>query len=323
MKAIRIHEFGGPEVMQLEEVPKPLPAADEILLKVYATSVNPADYIIRQGGNDLLRPLLKLPMGLGLDAAGIVEVIGADVKDFKPGNKVYGVPNFPGDGGYAEYLAAKATQFAPMPHNITFNEAGALPSCALIAWNAIVDLGKVQPGQRVLIHGAAGGVGNLAVQFAKAKGAYVIGTASAHNFDFLKELGADEVIDYNTQHFEQLLHDIDLVFNASPVRDQSVRMKSAEVLKDGGIFVCSQLDSPFPAALLQALAAKNAIGTMVGGGSISYTSSLHGTTALIEVGKVKAVVSKVYPLAEVAAAHRESETKHVRGKLVLEVAKEN
>ena len=196
MKAIRVNEFGGPEVMKLEEVNRPVPKADEILIKIYASSVNPADYILRQGGNDLLRQFLKLPLGLGLDAAGIVEESGSEVSNFKKGDKVYGVPNFPGDGAYAEYIAAKASQFALMPDNMTFNEAGAIPSCALIAWNGIVDMGKVQPGQRVLIHGAAGGVGNLAVQFAKAKGAYVIGTASAHNFNFLKELGADEVIDY-------------------------------------------------------------------------------------------------------------------------------
>ncbi len=194
----------------------------------------------------------------------------------------------------------------------------------LIAWNGIVDLGKVQPGQRVLIHGAAGGVGNLAVQFAKAKGAYVIGTASPYNFDFLKELGADEVMDYRNQSFERLLNTLDLVFNASPVRNEDVRIKSAELLKEGGIFVCTHLDSPFSDELKEAMAKRGARGTLVGGGSVTtYTSTLDGTTELIEQGKVKAVVSKVYPLEEVAQAHRESETKHVRGKIVLEIRKEN
>jgi len=323
MKAIRINEFGGPEVMQLVEVECPVPKADEILIKMYATSVNPADYIIRKGGNEILRPFLKLPIGLGLDAAGIVEEVGSDVSSFKKGNKVYGVPNFPGDGSYAEYIAAKAAQFTLMPHNISFNEAGALPSCALIAWNGIVDMGKVQAGQRVLVHGAAGGVGNLAVQFAKAKGAYVIGTASAHNVDFLKGLGADEVIDYKNQNFEDLLNNIDLVFNASPVRDNHTRLKSVEILKEGGIFVCSQLDSRLSDELKDALAKKNATGTLVGGGSMSYTSSLSEVTELINEGKVKAAISKVFPLADVAEAHRESETNHVSGKLVLEIRKEN
>ncbi|WP_158795499.1 NADP-dependent oxidoreductase [Pedobacter sp. L105] len=323
MKAIRVNEFGGPEVMKLEEVKCPVPKLDEILVKVYASSVNPADYIIRQGGNDLLRSFLKLPMGLGLDAAGIVEEIGSEVLSFKKGDKVYGVPNFPGDGAYAEYLTAKASQFALMPENISFNEAGAIPSCALIAWNGIVDLGKVQPGHRVLIHGAAGGVGNLAVQFAKAKGAYVIGTASANNFDFLKKLGADEVIDYKTQQFDKLLSNIDLVFNASPVRDNHTRLNSVQVLKKGGIFVCTQLDVPISDEVLKASAEKDVTSTLVGGGGIAYTSSLDETTKLIEEGKVKAIISKVYPLEEVAEAHRESATYHVRGKLVLEVRKEN
>lgn len=322
MKAIRIHSFGGPQVMQLEELARPVPSADEILVKMYATSVNPADYIIRQGGNDLLRPYLKLPLGLGLDAAGIVEEIGNDVKDFKIGDKVYGVPNFPGDGSYGEYLTAKASQFTLMPRNISFIEAGALPSCALIAWNGIVDLGRVEAGQRVLVHGAAGGVGNLAVQMAKAKGAYVIGTASPYNFDFLKELGADEVLDYKEQQFEDLRGNIDLVFNASPVRDEATRLKSADVLKEGGIFVCTQLDSPFSDQLKAALAKKNATGTHVGGGGLAYASSLSETTRLIEEGKVKAVISKVYPLDQVSEAHRESETQHVRGKIVLKIREE-
>ncbi|GAB3774309.1 NADP-dependent oxidoreductase [Spirosoma horti] len=323
MKAIRVYEFGGPEVMKLAEVERPIPAADEILVKVYATSVNPADYIFRKGGNELMRSFLTLPMGLGLDAAGIVEETGSEVTNFKKGDSVYGVPNFPGDGSYAEYIAAKASQFSLMPQHITFNEAGALPSCALIAWNGIVDLGNVQPGQRVLIHGAAGGVGNLAVQFAKAMGGYVIGTASDYNADFLKELGADEVIDYRNQKFEELLRDIDVVFNASPVRDERIRLRSVDVIKEGGIFVCTHLDQPLTDDFLTALAQKNATGTLVGGGSITYTSSLSGTTQLINEGKVKAVVSKVYPLQQVADAHRESETRHVRGKIVLEVRKEN
>lgn len=324
MKAIRIHEFGGPEVMTLDEVEQPIPVADEILVKVYASSVNPADYIIRQGGNEVLRSFLKLPLGLGLDIAGVVEKTGSAVTEFKEGDKVYGVPNFPGDGSYAEYVAAKASQFWIMPEHISFNEAGALPSCGLIAWNGIVDIGRLEPGQRVLIHGAAGGVGNLAVQFSKAIGAYVIGTASAYNVDFLQELGADEVIDYRHQRIDELLRDIDVVFNASPVRDESLRLKSVDVLKPGGIFVCTHLDEPFSDAFSQALANKNATAMMVGGGSVTtYTSSLDGVTKLINQGKVKAIVSQVYPLQEVAEAHRQSETKHVRGKIVLEIRKED
>src|ERR1700743_1029282 len=168
MKAIRIHEFGGPEGMKKEEVDRPVPQADEILVKMYASGVNPADYIVRQGGNEILKPFLKLPLGLGLDGAGEIQEIGSDVTGFKKGDRVYGIPNFL-SGTYAEFIAAKATQFALMPNNVSFNEAGAIPSCALMAWNGM-DLGNVNAGQRVLIYGASGGIGSLALQFGKAKG---------------------------------------------------------------------------------------------------------------------------------------------------------
>lgn len=320
MKAIRIHEFGGPEVMKLEETERPLPAPDEILVKVYVSGINPVDRVVRDGGNDVLRPFLKLPMTLGWDAAGIVEETGSEVTAFKKGDEVYGVPNFPGDGSYAEYLTAKASQFALKPKSIGFNEASGVPLAAVTAWSGIFDLGKLESGQRILIHGAAGGVGNLALQFAKAKGAYVIGTASTHNFDFLEQLGADEVIDYKNQKFEELVHDIDVVFDASPVRDTGTRMRSVEVLKEGGILVSSHLDSPFSDDVLKALLKKKATGELV---AIHKHDCLNEIAKLIDEGKVKVVISKVYPLEQVAEAHEESATGHVRGKLVLEIRKED
>jgi NADPH:quinone reductase-like Zn-dependent oxidoreductase len=320
MKAIRINEFGGPELMKLEDIERPIPAPDEISVRVYASGINPVDCGIRNGGNDLLRSLLKLPLTLGWDAAGVVEETGSEVTNFKKGDEVYGVPNFPGNGSYAEYLAAKASQFALKPKHISFNEASAVPLATVTAWSGIFELGKLQSGQRILIHGAAGGVGSLALQFAKCKGAYVIGTASAHNHDFLKGLGADEVIDYNNQKFEELLHDIDVVFDASPVRDNDTRMKIVEVLKQGGILVGSQLDSPFSDDVLKALAKKNAKGELV---AVHKYDCLNETAKLIDEGKVKVIVSKVYPLEKVAEAQRESEAGHVRGKLVLEIIKED
>lgn len=320
MKAIRIHEFGGPEVMKLEEIERPVPKADEILVKVYASGVNPADYVVRQGGNELLKPLLKLPLGLGLDAAGEVEEIGSNVTGLKKGDRIYGIPNFL-DGTYAEFIAAKANQFALMPRNINFNEAGAIPSCALMAWNGI-DLGKVHAGQRVLVNAAAGGIGNLALQFAKLKGAYVIGTASEHNFDFLKQLGADEMIDYKNENFASLLHDIDVVFDASPVRDDDARMKMAEALKEGGIFVSVQIANPFSGEFLEVLVKKHAEGKMIRR-ELDVMQSLTDIAKLIEEGKVKVVISKVYSLEKVAEAHLEVETKHVRGKIALEIRKQN
>lgn len=322
MKAIRIDEFGGPEVMKIVVIERPLPAPDEILVKVYAASVNPADYIVRRGGNDSLKPLLKLPLGLGLDAAGIIEEIGNDVTEFKKGDRVYGVPNYL-DGSYTEYLTAKANQFAHMPHTINFNEASSLPACARMAWSGMVEKAKVKPGQRVLIHGAAGGIGNLALQFAKAYGAHVIGTASAHNADFLKQLGADEVIDYNTQRFEDIVSDIDVVFNATHTTtvDEALRLRSVKVLKEGGIFVCTH--GVWPNEEFKELLAKKNATVAMAGVDINHQHCLTEVAKLIDAGKVKAIVSKVYSWEQAIEAHRDIETKHVRGKIVLEIRKED
>jgi len=324
MKAAIINEFGGTEVLKIQEVERPVPAPDEILVKCYASGVNPVDWVIRNGGNDFLRPILKLPLILGWDAAGIVEEVGSDVTDFKKGDEVFGVPNFPGNGSYAEYFSAKANQFALKPKSISFNEAAGVPLAGLVAWAGNFQLGQLQAGQQILIHGASGGVGSLAVQFAKAKGAYVIATASAGNLEFLKQIGADEVIDYRNQRFEELLQNIDVVFDASPLRDENERLKCISVLKEGGIYVSVNVDFPFSDEIKEALAKKKAKGELVGA-SGSYVSAeyLKEIAQLIDESKVKVVVSKVYSLEQVAEAHKESETWHVRGKLVLEVRKAN
>jgi NADPH:quinone reductase-like Zn-dependent oxidoreductase len=320
MKAVRINEFGGPEVMKLEDVAIPVPAPDEILVKVYASSVNPTDWGIRSGGNAMLKPYLTLPMTLGWDAAGIVEEVGSEVTTLKNGDAVYGIPNFPGDGSYAEYCTAKASQFALKPKSIGYNEAAGVPLAGLTAWTAIFEHGKLQQGQRILIQGATGGVGSFAVQFAKAKGAYVIGMASASNLDYLKQLGADEVIDYKSQKFEDLLQDVDLVFEASPLRDNLERLKSVSVLKDGGTLVSVNIDLPFNEEVQSALAKKQAKGEL--SANQPKQEYLAEIAQLIDAGKVTVFISKVFPLEKVAEAHLESETWHVRGKLVLEVRKE-
>ncbi|MDR6301905.1 NADPH:quinone reductase-like Zn-dependent oxidoreductase [Mesonia maritima] len=260
MKAVIINEFGGTGVMKIEDVERPVPAADEILIKVYASGVNPVDRAVREGGNDILRPYLKWPLILGWDASGIVEEIGSNVTNFKKGDEVYGVPNFPGNGSYAEYMAAKASQFALKPKNLSFNKAAAIPLTGLVAANSIFDLGKLEAGQRIFIQGASGSVGNFAVQFAKVKGAYVIGSASTDKLEFVKQLGADEVIDYKTQSFEELLQDIDVVLEASSVRDNKERLKSIAVLKKGGIFISANVDFPFDDAVKKAMEKKNVKG---------------------------------------------------------------
>jgi NADPH:quinone reductase-like Zn-dependent oxidoreductase len=316
MKAIRIDEYGGTDVLKLVDTERPMPAPDEILLKVFASGVNLVDCVIRGGTNDNFKSLLTLPMILGCDAAGIVEEVGTEVTTFKKGDEVYGCPNFPGDGSYAEYCAAKASQFALKPETLSFNEAAGVPLAALVAWMGLFELGHLQAGQRVLIQGASGGIGSFAVQFAKAKGAYVTGTASEKNLEYLKQIGADEVVNYEKQKFEELLHDIDVVLDASPLRDHQERLKGVSVLKEAGIYVSVNVDFPFNDEFTEALARKNATAEMVAG---QHHGNLAEIAKLIDEGKVKVLISKVYPLAQVALAQEESILGHVRGKLVLEI----
>ena len=317
MKAVRIHVFGGPEVLQLEEVARPVPAPDEILVKVYASGVNPVDWVVRNGSSAALKYMFTLPMTLGWDAAGVVEEVGSAVTGLQVGDAVYGVPNFPGDGSYAEYCAAKASQFARKPDSLTLTEAAGVPLAGLTAWTALFAHGKLQAGQRVLIQGASGGVGSLAVQFAKAKGAYVIGTASAGNLGYVRQLGADEALDYRNPQLTEVVGDVDVVLEASPLRDSAERVKAVAYVKAGGIFVSVNTDFPFDETVEAALARQQATGALAA--NQPRREWLREIAKLIDAGQVKVFISKVYPLAQVADAHRESQTWHVRGKLVLEV----
>ena len=319
MKAVRIHSHGGPEVLQLEDVARPVPAADEILVKVYASGVNPVDWAVRDGNNAALRSFVTLPMTLGWDAAGVVEEVGSAVTGFAKGDAVYGEPNFPGDGSYAEYCAAKASQFAHKPKRLSFVEAAGVPLAGLTAWTALFEHGKLRPGQRVLVQGASGGVGSLAVQFAKAKGAYVIGTASAGNLDYVRQLGADEALDYRSPELQELVREVDVVLEASPLRDNAERVKAVAFLKQGGIFVSVNTDFPFDEAVQAALARQQATGEL--SANQPRQEWLQEIAELIDAGRVQVFISQVFPLAQVADAHRESQTWHVRGKLVLEVRK--
>ena len=323
MRAVRIHQFGGPEVMNVEETERPVPAPDELLVKVYASGVNPVDWVIRNGTNDALSSLFTLPMTLGWDAAGVVEEVGSEVTGFQKGDAVYGVPNFPGsgNGSYADYCTAKADQFALKPKSIGFTQAAGVALAAVTAWTGMFEFGKLQAGQRILIQGASGGVGSFAVQFAKAKGAYVIGMASTDNVEYLRQLGADEVIDYKTQQFEELMRDVDVVLEASPIRDNRERLRSVGVLKKGGIFVSVNTDFPFDAGLTEALARNGVTGEMAP--NQPRQEWLQEIARLIDAGQVKVFINKVFPLEQVVEAHRQSESWHVRGKLVLEVQKED
>ena len=308
-------------MLQMEDIPRPVPASDEILVRIYASGINPVDWVIRDGSNEGFRSFLTLPLTLGWDAAGIVEECGSDVSAFKIGDAVFGVPNFPGNGSYAEYVAAKATQFALKPQQTGFNEAAAVPLAALTAWTGLYAHGHLKSGQRVFIQGASGGVGSFAVQFAKSAGAYVIAMASTSNIEYLRELGADEVIDYKKQDFAELLRDVDLVLEASPVRDDISRLKSLGIIKEGGIFVSVNVDHPFTDAFTEALSIKKLTGELAP--NQPRQDWLQTIAGLIDAGRVKVHLSKVYPFNQAAEAHRESQSWHVRGKLVLELIKEN
>lgn len=308
MKAVRIHEYGGPEKLIFEEVPRPKPAADEVLIKVYASGVNPIDWKIREGSRKGKFPS-KLPLILGWDVSGVVEETGTDVENFAPGDEVYSRPDPTKNGTYAEYVAVKANQVGRKPKSIDHIKAAAVPLAGLTAWQGLFDHGQLQAGQKVLIHAASGGVGTYAVQFARWKGAYVIGTTSEKNIGLVKELGADEVIDYKKEKFEDRLKDLDLVFDTMGGDTQK---RSLKVLKKGGRLITTVKPEDNDEAK-----AKNI--HVEGFMAQSYPDELEQIAGLIDQGKVKPIIAKVFPLAQAAEAQELSEKGHVTGKIVLQV----
>lgn len=229
MQAIRAHDYGGPDVLVLEQAPLPKPKSDEVLIQVKAAGVNPADWKMRAG---LFKGFsqLSFPWTPGLEAAGTVEAVGTNVTTLKKGDEVYGLIT----GGYAEYALANAQDLYPKPTALTFDEAAAIPMGALAAWQAVIEKAEVRTGQRVLVHGAAGGVGSYVVQLARWRGAQVIGTASANNADFVRSLGAETVIDYNATPFETVIRDVDVVIDTV---GGDLPERSWQVLRQGGVFV--------------------------------------------------------------------------------------
>jgi NADPH:quinone reductase-like Zn-dependent oxidoreductase len=230
MKAITIHEFGGPEVLRLEELEIPIPSDDDLLVKVYASSVNPVDWKIREGLRNSRFPI-KLPLTMGLDLSGVVVGTGKAVTEFQVGDSVYGRPDPLRNGAFAEYIVVKADLVALKPQSLDHINAAALPLAGLTAWQALFEHGDLKAGEKVLTHAASGGVGSLAVQLAKWKGAYVIGTTPEKNTDFVKSLGADEVINYRAENFQDTLSEIDLVFDTVGGETQKYSLR---VLKHSG-----------------------------------------------------------------------------------------
>ncbi|MDB6018556.1 MAG: Alcohol dehydrogenase zinc-binding domain protein [Pedosphaera sp.] len=302
MKAVTIHRYGGPEVLSYEDVPRPEPSADELLVRVHAAGVNPVDWKIREG----LLGKAPLPQILGSDFSGVVEAHGTEVKGFNIGDPVFGVVAEE-SGSYAEFCLAPPKRVAIRPLPLDDVHAAALPTASLTAWQALFDVAHLAAGQKVLIHAAAGGVGGFAVQFAKWKGAYVIGTASGPGVDFVRGLGADQVIDYHTTRFEEVVRDVDVVLDTIGGETQE---RSWQVLKRGGILV--SLVKPPDQQKAAALGVR---------GEILYSKSrgdqLAQIAELVVSGKVKVHVEKVLPLREARQAQELSQSGHVRGKIVL------
>jgi NADPH:quinone reductase-like Zn-dependent oxidoreductase len=307
MKAVLIRAFGGPEVMQLEELPMPEPRAGEVLVKVHAASVNPVDWKTREGKYPAVGPE-RLPLVLGRDIAGTVERCGPGVSDFRHGDAVFAMLDRD-HGGYAEYVIVRATDLVTKPERIDFVAAAAVPLAGITAWQGLFDHGRLQAGQRVLIHGAAGGVGHLAVQLAKARGARVSAVVAAADTQFAHELGADQVIDYEHERFEDRVRDVDLVFDLVNGETQE---RSWSVLRRGGTMI-STLKKPSEdkARSLQARSENYQ--------AQPSAAELDAMARLIEQQQLRPHVERVYPLGEAREAQRAQASEHLHGKVVLQV----
>ncbi|MGE7435961.1 NADP-dependent oxidoreductase [Kitasatospora sp. NPDC001175] len=307
MRAVVQNSFGGPEVLEVVETERPRPGAGEVLVRVHASALNPVDIAVRSG----MLPLLgEPPFGLGWDISGVVEEAGPGA-GFAVGDEVFGMPFFPrAASGYAEYVTAPASQLARKPAPLDHVHAAALPLAALTAWQGLVDGARVKAGDRVLIHRAAGGVGHLAVQIAKARGAQVIALAGAARHEFVRGLGADEVIDYRAVDFAEAVRDVDVVLDSTAQGDRSLT-----VLKPGGVLV-TILEHRDDALRARSEAA----GRRFAGISVEPDGAALATIAeLVEAGRIRPYVEETFPLAEVAKAHARVESGRTQGKIVLTV----
>lgn len=311
MQAIILTQPGGVEQLQYAELPTPTPAAGEVLIRVKAISINPVDMKTRKGMALYQRLKDAPPIILGWDISGVVESCGADAKKYKKGDEVFGMINFPGHGkAYAEYVCAPETHLALKPAHITHPEAAAATLAALTAWQGLTEHGGLKAGQKLLIHAAAGGVGHYAIQFAKSIGAYVIGTASARNKDFVLQLGADEHFDYTSGNFEEKYHDLDMVLDGM---GGEIALRSLEVLKPGGIVVC------LPSGASLGLDEKAKEKGLRGKPMMVYSDGkgMGEIAAFLAEGKLKSHLAFVYHWNEMRDAHSEIEQGRTRGKIVV------
>jgi NADPH:quinone reductase-like Zn-dependent oxidoreductase len=305
MKAVLIHSYGGPEVLVYEDAPKPEPAEGEVLIRVHAAGVNPLDWKVRQGYMKH-----RLPMTPGWDVSGVVEAACSGVTELKPGDEVFGLLDITSyEGAYAEYAAARAQDMARKPKKLDHVHAAALPIAALAAWQALFEQAGLSSGQTILIHAGAGGVGHFAVQLAKWKGAHVTSTASLNDASFVKDLGADKVIDYQAAKFEDIAHDMDVVLDLIGGDTQE---RSWGVLKKGGALVSTVgISSPETWTKLGVQGKAFRVHPDAG--------QLERIAELIVTGKLKTVIHSVLPLADARKAHELLQSGRIHGKVVLKV----
>ncbi|MFF4303269.1 NADP-dependent oxidoreductase [Streptomyces sp. NPDC001601] len=309
MQVVSQETLGDPEVLHPVERERPEPGVGQVLVAVHAAGINPTDGQHRRLGLFLGQP----PFTLGWDVSGVVEAVGLGVSLFEPGDEVFGMLPYPnGAGAYAEYVTGPVRAFAPKPAELSHAEAAALPMAGLVAWQALVETADLRPGQRVLVLGAAGGIGHIAVQVAKARGAYVIGTASGDKCDLVRGLGADEVIDYRTADVVKETQGIDVVLDVVGGPD---RLRSLETLRPGGILVSS-----LPVEFDEVTARAAELGGRARNLVVEHDrSGMMGLAALAEAGRLRPHVAASFPLTEAAKAHALAESGGATGKLVLTV----
>jgi NADPH:quinone reductase-like Zn-dependent oxidoreductase len=308
MTAVRISRFGGPDVLQVEQVPRPEPGPGELLVRVHAAAINPVDTGVRAGQSQGIADA-RLPYIPGYDLSGVVAEVGEGVTRFAPGDEVFAMLDLRRGGAYAEYAIVRDAEAAAKPRSVTHAEAASLPLVALTVWQAFFATADLQPGQTVLIHAGAGGVGSAAIQIARWRGARVIATASERNHEFMRSLGADVVIDYTTQRFEDIARDVDVVLD--PIGGET-QVRSLATLRDGGILV----------GLMGLTAAARSPARNVRATAIlvdADSAQLRRIAELVDAGDLRPIVSHLLPLDQAPDAHRQSETRRTRGKIVLEV----
>ncbi len=301
MKALRFHEYGGPEVLKIEDVPTPEPGAGEVLVRVSGSGINPVDWKIREGEAKERFPA-TFPATVGFEYSGTIEKLGDGVEGFSVGDEIYGIEHA---GTCADYLVTKPGGFALKPPSMDLPDSGGIPLAALTAWQALFDQGGLQSGQKVLVHAGTGGVGTFAIQFAKWAGAYVYSTGSSNRLDTLQDLGADRPIDYKADRFEDIAKDVDLVLDL--VGGETAE-RSMSCLKPGGVLVSTVGATPQAEG-------KNSKAFMME----ASPEQLSKIADLIQDLKVRPVIDAVVPLIRAVEAQKESQEGHVMGKLVVDV----